>query len=276
MNNKDKYNLERQKRWSMAERGEPKAIRAACGQLRRALELDCTYLRYDTVWFERFDPAGPDNGWVRGAADYVIAVDANAHKRYIYAEIKIKARQFLKTETGGITANGTHISKYGCKSFYLDHRPVYQNMCEFSQKAGIDPNGFMLIFISEDLKEIHVISLAEISALIETGHRGVPICEIKEGYGTDTEEGSASSYLLPVAATHAVSRENAAYFLQNASPELVLPECYYASNEWYYHSCRYCDYIVSRHVGDLLIFDDAESALATGRRLCKKCGELHR
>lgn len=153
------------------------------------------------------------------------------------------------------------------KDKYNLERPKRWNMA----KAGVDPNSFMVAFTSEDLKNINIISLAEITALVKNGYHGAPICEIKEGYGTDTADGSASSYLLPEDATHSVRADSAGYFLQNASAELVLPKYCFAGNQWFYHRDRRCKFIASRDDRELVVFDGEERASATGRKPCEYC-----
>lgn len=271
MDNKRKYDEERGRRWDMAEKGEPKAIQKACNLLSGALEEACGHIRYDEIWFERYDPSEEGNEWVRGAPDYVITAGTEG---YLYAEIKIKAQKFRKTKQGGTTQQGTQISCYGCESFYLDRVPVYENMCAFSQKTGIDPKSFLLLFVSEDMAEIDVISLAEIRRLIRDGYNGQPFCEIKEGYGIKTKDGTASSYLIPENAAHLMDADSGAYFRAHMSQALVLPpERYYAHiyNGVFYHRDRSCKYISRKPDGELLIFDNEAQAVKTGRRRCTSC-----
>ncbi len=224
--------------------------------------------RYDELWFSFCDPGSRDNPWVRGASDYLIRLDPYG---YFYAEIKIKAVKFKKTEQGGTTRRGSPIARYGCKSFYLDRKPVYENMCEFSRNAGINPGAFLLLFVSEDMEEIHVISLAEIIDLVENGYNGMPICEIQEGYGTNTTEGTAPSYLIPEAATHQITRKNREYLAAHATRRLVLPQKYYACNRWFYHCCRTCRFISGKADRDLSVFYSAAQAAAGGRKACNEC-----
>lgn len=267
MDNRQKYNDERDRRWNMAKQGEPRAIEEACAQLTAALGQACCSARYDELWFDQFDPGLLENSWVRGAPDYVVAIGGEG---YLYTEIKIKAIKFEKTMWGGTTQNGSRISRYGCKSFYLDRVPVYENMCAFSQRVGIAPESFLLLFVSKDMEEVNAISLAEIQELIENGYCGQPFCEIKDGYGTKTQEGTAPSYLVPEKATHPIGADSAAYFRGHMAPELVLPpKRFHASNLWYYHSRRSCTYL-SKQVQSQ-VFESEEQAAATGRRRCTHC-----
>lgn len=268
MDNQQKYNEERDRRWGMAKKGEYPAIEAVCRRMSEALQTDCVSTRYDEIWFARYDPAAEENAWVRGAPDYGITVGQG---RYLYSEIKIKANKFRKTLYGGVTRYGSRIARYGCESYYLDRVPVYKNMCAFSERTGLDPRSFLLFFVSEDREDIRVCSLAEITDLIQNGYHQAPISEIQEGYGTDTGEGTAPSYLIPEDATHPIDGAHRDFFLANASESWIVPRRYYACNGWYYHCDRNCKYIAGKRDEALACFDSEALAAAGGRKRCICC-----
>lgn len=215
MDNKQRYNGEREKRWMMAKKKEPEAIAAICRILEGASGHQVRNERYDELWFKEFKLDLPE--WVKGASDYVLSID---HERYVYAEIKLKSVKFQKTRYGGTTRRGSVIAKYGCESFYLDIVPVYRNMCAFAQETGIDSRNFIIFFVNEELTEVHAISLEEIQRLVKYGYKGKPLCVYTEGYGTDTEYGAAPNYLIPENATRLLNFE---YIEQHSTPNVVIP-----------------------------------------------------
>ena len=271
MDNQQKYHEERSLRWGMARGGERQAADAASGMLQAALGMECTNRRYDVLWHDRYHIGDPENPWVRGAPDYLLILGGT---RFAYGEIKIKSRKFHKTVRGGVTDRGTKIPCYGCESFYLDRIPVYENMCAFARKTGIDPQTFLLLFVSEDFSEIYAISLAEIQDLVENGYQGEPLGEIQEGYGTQTAEGTAPSYLIPVDVTRLIAPDNKEYFWAHSSDSWMMPkERYFActENRWFYHRDRHCKYIANKENKELTYFDCEEQARASGRKRCRTC-----
>ena len=203
MDNRELYDLERDNRWGMAEEKEPEAIKKICGIIGDRYGIHTYPQRYDVVWFQQYPPELPENEWVRGAPDYLITIESQNCNFYIYAEIKIKAKKFRKTVSGGTTRRGSMISNYGCESYYLDVDPVYKNMNVFANKAKIDKKCFLLFFIDEDFKEINLISLEKINKLVTDGYRGSPMSIFSEGYGTRRVDGfPARTYLIPIFSTY--------------------------------------------------------------------------
>ena len=77
----------------------------------------------------------------------------------------------------------------------------------------------------------------------ENGYQGEPLGEIQEGYGTQTAEGTAPSYLIPVDVTRLIAPDNKEYFWAHSSDSWMMPkERYFActENRWFYHRDRHC------------------------------------
>ena len=150
------------------------------------------YDRLDKKCFKKYRIE--DNGWVKGSPDFIIALFLDGEK-YLFIEIKLKSKEFKKTLTGGKTKEGSVITKYGCLSYYLDIEPVYGNMIRFCKNTGLDTSKFLIAFISEDLIEIKIISLAKIENIIKKGWNNngketIQVCTYGEGYGQN-------AYLIP-------------------------------------------------------------------------------
>lgn len=270
MNNRDLYNQEREKRWTMAKDKEPEAIAAICNILSSVSGCNIEYSRYDEIWFKKFDPSIPENEWVRGASDYVIEIEK---KRYVYAEIKIKSVKFKKTVTGGKTKKGSEITNYGCESFYLDIVPVYQNMCLFVNKVHIDSDKFIIFFINEEMSEVHAISLKELQELIKSGYNSKPICIFSEGYGTNTKYGAAPNYLIPINCTHKVDENFIQYMHTHSMNRLItdIDDSIYAHKYGFYHQERECKFIRNKPQSEIEVFTCKETAEKAGYIPCKEC-----
>lgn len=268
MDNRELYNRERNRRWSMAKGKEPEAIDTVCRILRQGSEREVEKIRYDEIWFGQFAPDVQQNAWVRGASDYVIRIDG---ERYVYAEIKLKSIKFQKTKFGGTTQRGSVIANYGCESFYLDIVPVYENMCAFVEKTKIESRSFLIFFIDDQLSEVHVISLEKIQSMIKNGFQGNPLCIFSEGYGTDTRYGAAPNYLIPELATESLTFD---YIDRHSTPEYITtlpaePEYYFAGTD-FYHRDRNCRYIVNKRDENVQRITYGE---ARSKRLvpCREC-----
>jgi hypothetical protein len=196
----NQYTQERIDRWGMAENGEPIAIQKICNILSKKLGInidDIKNERYDDLWFSKFSLDDENNECVKGAPDYIVSL--NKETEFLLFEIKIKAQEFRKTNTGGTTQGNSIIPKYGCPSYYIDIVPVLKNMNDFCIQANIEQKSFIISFIKEDFSEIRLISLAKINSLISDGwtrrdDKKISICKYGEGYGADT-------YLIPKDAT---------------------------------------------------------------------------
>lgn len=244
MDNRELYNRERKRRWSMAKGKEPEAIDTICRILRQGSGHEVEKIRYDEIWFGQFAPDVQQNAWVRGASDYAICIDK---ERYVYAEIKLKSIKFQKTKFGGTTQKGSAVANYGCESFYLDIVPVYENMCAFVEKTKIAARNFIIFFIDDQMTEVHAISLEKIQSMEKNGYQGEPLCVFSEGYGTDTRYGAAPNYLIPELATESLTFD---YIAGHSTSEYITtlpaePECYFAGTD-FYHRDRNCRYIVNK------------------------------
>ena len=101
-----------------------------------------------------------------------------------------------------------------------------------------------------------------------------PLGEIQEGYGTQTAEGTAPSYLIPVDVTRLIAPDNKEYFWAHSSDSWMMPkERYFActENRWFYHRDRHCKYIANKENKELTYFDCEEQARASGRKRCRTC-----
>ncbi|MGU8437166.1 hypothetical protein [Clostridium perfringens] len=194
MDNKIRYNNERNIRWSLAKKGEPKAIEALAKAISdKDYFVEVSYTRYDSIFFQKYNPK--EYEWVKGCSDYYLTFSSDTKgELYSYVEVKIKNTTFDATLNGGYRFN-QQISNYGCVSFYLDVEPVYRNMNSFCELNNIDKNTFLIMFINSTYDCIRVISLKEINDLIINGWRGVPISTFTARYGQ-------KSYLIPKDATH--------------------------------------------------------------------------
>ena len=65
MDNRELYNRERNRRWSMAKEKEPEAIDTICRILRQGSGHEVEKIRYDEIWFGQFAPNMQQNAWVR-------------------------------------------------------------------------------------------------------------------------------------------------------------------------------------------------------------------
>lgn len=194
-NNRERYNKEREVRWKMARDGEQPAIEALVRKMNKRFSDNIIPVRYDNIWFERYDPKHIE--WVKGCSDYYLCISSSENNNiYMYTEVKIKNTCFDATIKGG-TRSGQQVSNYGCASFYLDIVPVYSNMNQFCEIANIDKNNFLIMFTDSSFNSIRLISLLEINSLLQNGWNGVRISEFGAGYGS-------RSYLIPIDATHKV------------------------------------------------------------------------
>lgn len=207
----------------MAKENEKKAIEKICFILRDVLQIASSkieYKRYDEIWFKYYDPTNPLYEWVKGCPDYYVRIEIESN-RFIYFEIKLKSKEFMKTVNGGLTQNGTIIMAYGCSSFYLDIDPVYINMNKFSKKQNISHSAFIIAFVKNDLTKIRVISLAKINEVIKNGWNKdgkiINICKYGEGYGKQT-------YLIPEDITTNIYTIDRKMFLQGTVEKLTLPQ----------------------------------------------------
>ena len=191
--NKERYYREREARWGMAKEGEQPAIEALVRKFNERFSDNIVPIRYDNLWFERYDPNQVE--WVKGCSDYYLDISSNGNDSvYMYVEVKIKNTTFDATITGGIRS-GQQISKYGCASFYLDVVPVHRNMNDFCERANINKSHFIIMFTDSKFETIRLISLSEINSLIQNGWKGAVISEFGANYGK-------RSYLIPIDATH--------------------------------------------------------------------------
>lgn len=191
-NNRERYEKEREARREMAREGEQPSIEALIKKINTRFTDNIIPVRYDNIWFKKYNPRHIE--WVKGCSDYYLDISSNNDRRYMYIEVKIKNTTFDATVYGGIRS-GQEISNYGCVSFYLDIEPVHRNMNDFCDRANIDKNNFIIMFINSNFNSIRLISLLEINNLIEYGWNGVDISEFGANYGR-------RSYLIPIDATH--------------------------------------------------------------------------
>lgn len=269
------YEEEREERWSMAKEGEPIAMEAIQKRLSTYYGLLKKAKRYDEQYFEKYDPQDDDNSWVRGASDYSIEIDGEE----VLIEIKLKNQKFRKTNGGGTTRDGSTIRDYGCESFYLDINPVYKNMCEFCAHEGINPESFIIFFCGDDNTELRYISLAKINELVNDGYQGLPLTEYGEGYGINTGNGRAITYLIPEDATIDISDRSIVFQNENEDRLSHILHHYieriygYISSGYkYYHLDRKCSVIKNRPDDVLSYFFSKTEAEEQGFHKCKYCG----
>lgn len=276
MQNKSRqYEAERKERWSMAKEGELSAMEAIEKRLSTYYGLFIHATRYDEQYFEKYDPQNVDNSWVRGASDYAIKIDGED----ILIEIKLKNKKFRKTNGGGVTRDGSIIRDYGCESFYLDINPVYKNMCEFCTHEGINPASFIIFFCGDDNNELRYISLAKINELVIDGYKGSPLTEYGEGYGINTENGRAITYLIPEDTTIDISDRRIVFQMKNEDRLSYILHRYiqrvygYNSSGFkYYHINRNCSVIKNRSDNVLNYFFSKSEAEEQGFHKCNYCG----
>lgn len=138
----DQYNIEKEKRWKMAEIGEEKAIKKIADIICLIIGIPknkATYGRLDEIWFNIYSPEKNIEEWVKGCPDYFIKIFLDSdNEKYLYIEIKLKSVGFRKTLRGGRTKTGSNIPDYGCVSYYIDKVPVLSNMNLFCKKTGLD------------------------------------------------------------------------------------------------------------------------------------------
>lgn len=192
---KELYDLEKEKRWNMADKEERLAIEKIIDNISYICGISIDKIEYDRLdkkCFEKYRIK--DNEWVKGSPDYIVTLFLDA-ERYLFIEIKLKSKEFKKTISGGKTNEGSMITKYGCLSYYLDVEPVYGNMIRFCENTGLDTGKFLIAFVSEDLTEIRITSLANIKSIVKKGWNKnnkeiIKICVYGEGYGQN-------AYLIP-------------------------------------------------------------------------------
>lgn len=269
------YESERKERWSMAKEGEPIAMEAIQKRLATYYGLLRQAKRYDEQYFEKYDPQNADNSWVRGASDYAVEIDGEE----VLIEIKLKNQKFRMTNGGGITRDGSIIRDYGCESFYLDIIPVYKNMCEFCAHEGIDPASFIIFFCGDDNTELRYISLAKINELVNYGYKGSQLTEYGEGYGTNTENGRAITYLIPEDTTIDISDRKIVFQKENEDrlshilhPYIQRIYGYNSSGYKFYHINRNCGVIKNKSENVLSYFFSRAEAEEQGFHKCKYCG----
>lgn len=197
---KNQYNQERKNRWSMADKGEEIAIEKICDKFSKILQIprgNITHIRFDKLWFDKYDVNKPENEWVKGASDFAVQIILS-NKKYILVEVKLKSQEYRKTTYGGTTTNGSYVSNYGCNSYYLDVIPVHRNMNSFIEKTNKKPSSFIIAFVKEDYSELNIISLAKINKMIKNGWvkngKIINLCVYGDGYGQ-------RAYLIPKDAT---------------------------------------------------------------------------
>lgn len=276
MRNKTRqYEAERGARWSMAKEGEPAAMEAIQNRLSTYYGLFKQAKRYDEQYFKKYDLDNDDNSWVRGASDYAVEIDGEE----FLIEIKLKNQKFRKTNGGGTTRDGSIIRDYGCESFYLDIEPVYRNMCKFCAHEGIDPASFIIFFCGDDNTELRYISLAKINELVNNGYKGLPLTEYGEGYGTNTENGRAITYLIPEDTTIDISDKRIVFQKENEDRLSHILHNYiqriygYNSSGYkYYHINRKCSVIKNRSDNELNYFFSSAEAEGQGFHKCNYCG----
>ena len=265
------YELERGKRWTCAKDGEPEAMEEIRKSLFKYYEISCEPKRYDTEYFNKYKYLTPE--WVRGASDYSLNIEGVD----FLIEIKLKNKKFRKTIGGGLTKDGSVIRDYGCESYYLDKVPVYKNMCDFCAHENINPEYFIVFFCGEGNIELRYISLAEIKALVEHGYKGEPLTEFGEGYGIDTGDGRAITYLIPEDTTTDISDKKKVFVKKDRLSELLRQymTVFYGCNTsgyTFYHLDRQCRAIRNKPESDISIFFSEEEALSEGYLKCTYCG----
>jgi hypothetical protein len=192
---KELYDLERVKRWNMAESEEQTAIEKIIYIISDICDIPKEKIKYDRLDKKCFEKYPIENNeWVKGSPDYIVILFLDEQK-YLFIEIKLKSKEYKKTLNGGKTKEGSIITKYGCLSYYLDVEPVYGNMIRFCNKTGLGKDKFLIAFVSEDLSDIKIASLAKIENIVNKGWKKnnkevIQVCVYGEGYGQD-------AYLIP-------------------------------------------------------------------------------
>ena len=192
---KELYDLERVKRWNMAESEEQTAIEKIIYIISDICDIPKEKIKYDRLDKKCFEKYPIENNeWVKGSPDYIVILFLDEQK-YLFIEIKLKSKEYKKTLNGGKTKEGSIITKYGCLSYYLDVEPVYGNMIRFCNKTGLGKDKFLIAFVSEDLSDIKIASLTKIENIVNKGWKKnnkevIQVCVYGEGYGQD-------AYLIP-------------------------------------------------------------------------------
>lgn len=214
LHNERRYEYEKDNRWNKARNKERPAINALANKINEKLGFNVSFKRYDSIWFNSFDPN--KNNWVRGCSDFYLIIDLMEDtKKIMYVEVKIKDTTFDTTLKGGKRQN-QQISNYGCVSYYLDLY-VVDHMNEFCERANIQKNTFIILFINSNFDSIRLISLDEINSLLKNGWNNQELSTFKGGYGS-------RSYLIPVDATNDINNLALDYFYTYLSDDVNFPE----------------------------------------------------
>jgi hypothetical protein len=208
--NGTRYAQERTQRWSMEKIDGPTAVAALRRQVGAVLGIPAEAIRAD-AYAETFarlrQPTTPAE---LGRPDLRLSFDLDGKPLHLFCELKIKTKAFQKTRTGGLTAKGSTIPRYGCPSFYLDADPVLPSVRAFCRAAPLAPARFVFVFADPVRTagrdpEIRLASLGAVERLLQDGFRGVPLkTDFAEGYG-------APCILVPLDATRppaAIARED--------------------------------------------------------------------
>lgn len=210
-----RYSQERAQRWDMEKTDGPAVVLALRHQISAVLGLtpsDITAEAYAETFAQIHPPQTPAE---LGRPDLRLSFNFNQQRLYLFCEIKIKTKTFQKTSTGGITARGSTIPRYGCPSFYLDADPVLKSIQAFCQTFCLEPKKFIFAFADPTSKpghlpKIRLCSLAAIENLLQHGFRGQPIkTDFAEGYG-------APCILIPIEATRRIT---------DLTPEILCKAC---------------------------------------------------
>jgi len=195
-----RYAQERHARWTMEKIDGPAAVAALRRQVAAALGLADAAVSAE-AYAETFarirQPRRPHE---LGRPDLRLSFDLDGKRTHLFCELKIKKQPFQKTRTGGVTAKGSPIPRYGCPSFYLDADPVLPSIRAFCAVSGLPSSRFVLAFADPaqpagQEPEIRLTTLAAVERLLREGFQGVPLkTDFSEGYG-------APCILLPQAAT---------------------------------------------------------------------------
>lgn len=217
-----RYARERSERWAMEKIDGPAAVAALRRQIGAALGISAEEIRaeaYAETFARLRTPTKPAE---LGRPDLRLSFDLDGRRLHLFCELKIKTKVFQKTRTGGLTAKGSAIPRYGCPSFYLDADPVLASVRAFCRAAPLAPARFVFAFADPVQEagrdpEIRLASLGAVERLLVEGFRGTPLkTDFAEGYG-------APCILVPLDATRPPSTIAREQILQACEPSPLAP-----------------------------------------------------
>lgn len=217
-----RYVKERAERWAMERIDGPAAVAALRRQIGAVLGLPAEKIRADSYAETFARIRRPTRPAELGRPDVRLSFDLDGQRLHLFCELKIKTKAFQKTRTGGPTAKGSAIPRYGCPSFYLDADPVLSSVRAFCRAAPLMPARFLFAFADPFQEagrepEIRLASLGAVERLLQDGFIGTALkTDPSEGYG-------APCILVPIEATRPPAEIARASLLKACEPAPLAP-----------------------------------------------------